>query len=136
MIVDILRIIVNFCQLKNQIECTGANKCVYSNIYIFSLNCYGLNIDQNILERKFSKLKILNCRYNSDTNSVKHLEYTLEELNCNGICGIDQKGISELNILKSPYCAHNDKIINVNHLADKLQVLNCGFAAASRNLIN
>jgi hypothetical protein len=50
----------------------------------------------------------------------------LEELNAGGRCGIDQKGIENLALLRVLNASENGQITNVNHLT-KLEKLNaCG----------
>ena len=53
------------------------------------------------------------------------MKKTLEILNCNCDCGIDEIGISELNLIELG-ASYNHKIKNVNHMKETLKILYCG----------
>ena len=48
----------------------------------------------------------------------------LKILYCGNDCGIDQNGISQLNLTKL-YANNNEKIKNVNHMKETLKTLFC-----------
>ena len=94
MILDTLQTIINHSLLKNQLSCMEINMYTYNNLYIYAIgyteSSYGM--DQKIIEqKKYNRLKILNCR-NCRVTSVNHLCDTLEILHCELDCGIGQKG--------------------------------------------
>ena len=79
----------------------------------------------NIEQRIFRNLKILDCSNNNMITNICHLADTLRELSCWDTCGIDQSQIYALKYLKILHCDDNQHIKDVNHLADTLEILNC-----------
>lgn len=83
MIIDILQIIANNCKLCDQLKCIVIDKFTCKNILIFSLNVHP-NIDCNILkQRKFNKLKKIECTNASKIKNINNLAFlneTLEEI--------------------------------------------------------
>src|SRR5207237_1072600 len=85
----------------------------------------GLLTDQILSNYHF--IKKLDASNNPTITNVNHMT-KLEILHAYGNCGIDDNGISELN-LKKLYASYNFTITNVNHMS-KLEILhacsNCG----------
>ena len=54
------------------------------------------------------------------------MKNTLKILYCSGNSGIDQNGISELNLIEL-YATDNKQIKNVNHMKKTLKILDCGY---------
>lgn len=132
MIIDILQTILNYGIEVDQINCMSINTFVYSNLYIYKLDCRCNDsrdckykfVNQKILEqKKFSRLKILYCG-KTIINDVNHLKDSLEKLDCS-YGYVDQNGISELKKLKALNCGGNDLIVDVNFLSETLEYLNC-----------
>lgn len=136
MILDILQIINNHSKIQQQIFLQVINKNTHNNMYIHFLNIsecpyFGqLELEQ----KKFGKLKKLNCTQNKNILNVNHLQDTLEILYCgqgiykNGSrteCRLNQNGISRLKKLRILNCHSNEHITNVNHLCDTLEELYC-----------
>jgi len=127
MIIDLLQTVINYSKLKPQIYITQIDGYVHESVYIFHLTVpKNVRFNQSILEqKKFAKLKKIDCNGNIRISSVNHLADTLEELKCNGCRGINQIGISKLTKLKVLKCHNNGKIHDINHLANALIELNC-----------
>jgi len=128
MILDIVQTIVNYCKIESQIMCTKINTYLCNNINIYSFTCTFEADLSVVMQRKYSKLKIMYCDDISYILSVNHLADTLEELYCEcngGICGINQDGISRLKKLKILDCSGNWKIYALDHLAGTLEKLYC-----------
>lgn len=125
MIIDILQPVVNFSELKNQINLMQMNKHTYNDIYIYSLICTK-KMDNNIIrQKKFCKLRTL-CVTNDKVECLNHLSNTLSKLDCSGYyCGVNQDGIMNLKNLETLRCSQNEKIHSVNHLANVLSELCC-----------
>lgn len=133
MIIDVLQIISNFLTLKNKIMIHEMNKNT-ENIYIFSIYTNNVlstksdnicTMDQNILlQKKYSKLKILDCGNCAKLTDVNHLKNTLRVLICNN-SGITDEGIAELKNLNVLYCSYNQNIHNIEHLYGSLRTLGC-----------
>lgn len=83
MISDILQSITNHCVTKNQLKCISINKYMNDSIYIYSLEGT-LGISKDILnQKKFNRLKKINCIHMlniCDINSLAFLSTTLEEI--------------------------------------------------------
>lgn len=137
MIVDVLTQICEFSYFKDKIKLCQITKSTYSSIYIYSIDrddmydSVYIKITQSILmQKKFSKIKKLNCYDNSKVNNVNHLKKTLEKLNCGGNCMIDIEGISQLEKLTVLKCSDNNKIcsiVNISNFADTIEELDCSF---------
>lgn len=80
MIDDLIQTIVNNSNIKTQLRCMQMDTCVYDNIYVYVLLA-AKKMDQKILEqKKFCKLRILNCSYSQNICDVNHLTETLASL--------------------------------------------------------
>ncbi len=137
--IDILQIIINYCDVKTQIRCMMIDTYTYDNVYIYSLNTeMNYRVDQNVIEqKKFSRIKYLNCSNNEKIKNLNHLAETLKTLKCIQFSGIDQNGISNLKKLKSIDCSLNQKINSVSHLGNTLEELYCSeWSGITQNGIN
>ena len=99
-------------------------------------------LNQQIIEQiKYKYVEKLNAYNNEKIKNVNHMKKTLRKLKCgfNTNSGIDQNGISELNLIELS-ANGNKKIKNVNHMKNTqvardgqkprlLKILNCGFGS-------
>ena len=112
---DIKNIIcLYFYDLKDTTNLYNLNKDHQGNIRI--INLYDIlqknrnRLDQQIIEQnKYKNVEKLNIDDNEKIKNVNHMKKTLKKLNCNWNCGIDQNGISELNLI-ALYAYDNEKI--------------------------
>ena len=71
MIYDILQTVVDYGKLTNQIKLMKMDSYIYNNIHIHKV-LDSHNLTQKILEqKKFSKLRVLNCDDNDTITNVK-----------------------------------------------------------------
>src|SRR5690606_35851300 len=120
---DLLQIIVDFSKIKESLFICRLNKETYKKIKIHFLNEIGLSnkitnkITNKILkQKKYSHLISLNLSNNSQISNVNHIK-KLKILYAGWGCGINNKGISKLNLIEL-YVSYNNKITNVNHMTD------------------
>src|SRR5690606_39417173 len=108
---DLLQIIVNFSKIKESLFICRLNKETYKKIKIHYLNedKFSQKITNKILkQKKYSHLISLNLSYNSQITNVNHM-INLKKLDASYDCGIDNKGISKLNLIKLDV-SYNKKI--------------------------
>lgn len=124
--------------LDNRIVLCQITKSIYDDTYIYSVDrddmydTVYMRITQSVLmQKKFSKIKKLNCCSNPKVNNVNHFKKTLEVLNCSGdCCAIDTNGISQLENLISLKCSNNNNISNIasiSNFANTIEKLDCSF---------
>src|SRR5690606_34121915 len=116
---DLLQIIVNFSKIKESLFICRLNKETYKKIKIHYLNedKFSQKITGKILEqKKYSHLISLNLNRNPQITNVNHMT-NLKILGAGGNCGIDNEGISKLNIIELN-ASDNNKITNVNHMTN------------------
>ena len=63
---------------------------------------------------------------NIKITDVNHMKETLKILDCGWICGVDQNGISQLNLIEL-YANSNKRIYDVNHMKKTLKILDCSW---------
>ena len=118
-----------FYDLKDTINLYNLNKDHQHNIIITNLYDIELKnkLNQQIIEQnKYKYVERLNAFDNEKIYNVNHMKETLKILNCGYNCGIDQNGISKLNLIE--LCViDNKKIKNVNHMKKTLNILYCGW---------
>ena len=127
---DIKNIIcLHLYDLKDTINLYNLNKDHQDNVRITNLydiakHVYKLN--QKIIEQnKYRCVEKLYAYDNEKIKNVNHMKKTLKKLNCCGSNnGIDQNGISELNLIELR-TNNNKKIKNVNHMKETLKILYC-----------
>jgi hypothetical protein len=123
---DVVQIIVDYCELKTQLKVICLTREYYDNIKIKKLKCSTEFSQQTLLQKKFDRLEELDCRNNWRVKNVNHLATTLTKLICRGsLCSINQLGISGLKKLQVLDATGNSEITDVNHLADTLIELSC-----------
>ena len=121
-----------FYNLRDTINLYNLNKdhqdnIIIRNLYSVEYRIYKLN--QKIIEQnKYKYVERLNVFGNEKIKNVNHMKNTLKILNCS-YSGIDQKGISQLNLIKLSVF-ENKKIKNVNHMKKTLKILKCGSDSA------
>ena len=118
---DIYNIIIEYCDIYDQLNIMSTCKILNKNLKIKKLN--NSNISDEILrQEKFIDLEELNANNNKKIKNVNNLT-KLKILDCSYDCGIDQEGIKDLQLIEVLYASDNKKIKNVNHLT-KLKVIN------------
>ena len=128
---DIKNIICSyFYDLKDTINLYNLDKNHQDNIIIINLYDielkYRHRLNQQIIEQnKYRYVTKLDVCDNRQIKNVNHMKNTLKKLNCGWNCGIDQNGISQLNLIEL-YTFDNKKIKNVNHMKETLKILDCG----------
>ena len=123
MITDILQIIVTYCTQYNAVTCIQLNSDTYTNLYIYRLDISKNNANQKIIEqKKFSKLKILQCSSHSDINN----QIYYETKGYHGMVLLDKNDICIKKILKIDSYNCNPHIHNIKHLSNTLEILCCG----------
>lgn len=136
---NIIQNILNYSTLQNQISILCMNKYTSNNIHIKKLSSNKIN-QSTILQKKFSKLIILDLYDNKYVNDVNHLCDTLIGLNCGGyINGVAQCGLIKLNKLRYLNIYDNSKVNCLKNFVDTLEGLNCGgglSAITQNDLIN
>ena len=128
---DIKNIIcLYFYDLRDIINLYNLDKDHQHNI-IISLNnkeseCID-RLNQQIIEQKKYRYVEKLCVYNNKKiKNMNHMKNTLKKLNCSYGCGIDQNGISNLNLIELD-ADGNEKIKNINHMKRTLKKLYCGW---------
>ena len=128
---DIKNIICIFLyDLNDTINLYNLNKDHQINIRIINLydipTKYIKRLNQQIIEQnKYRYVEKINACNNNQIKNVNHMKKTLKKLHCNYISGINQDGISELNLIELN-AWNNEKIKNVNHMKNALKKLDCG----------
>ena len=122
---EILNLIIEELDMKSILQIQSINHYYYDNVVIRDL----FNIDKEYRDRltdniikqgKYQLVTKLNASFNPKITSVSHMT-NLQVLHARGNCGIDQKGIKELNLVKL-YASYNPKITSVSYMTN-LQVL-------------
>lgn len=128
MLTDLLQIICNYLQLRDQIIICKLNNDTRNYIKIYQIDpdryLYKLKLTENILKQnKFTHLIMLDITNNNRIKNVNYLKY-LQELRCcrtqllnTGINGL--KNIIKLNIENCKY------VTNIAHFSNLIE-LNCG----------
>lgn len=123
--------------LKDAINMYNLSKSHQDNIIIKNLchipDTYLRKLTQKIIEqKKFHRVEKLYAWDNKEITSVDHMYKSpifgvtdsLKILACGNRCGINQDGISQVNL--TILNAHNNKkITNVNHMKNTLKILVC-----------
>ena len=124
---DIKNIICSYLyNLKDTINLYNLNKnhqenIIIKNLYHISLK-YTNKLSQEIIEQnKYKYVEKLDATSNEKIKNVNHMKKTLKILYCSYDSGIDQNGISELNLIEL-YAHYNNKIWNVNHMNNKIEL--------------
>src|SRR5690606_30605214 len=123
---DLLQIIVDFSKIKESLFICRLNKKTYKKIKIHYLNedKFSQKITNKILkQKKYSHLISLNLSNNSQILNVNHMK-NLKILDAGEDCGIDDEGISKLNLIELD-ASYNEEITNVNHMTN-LKILDAG----------
>jgi len=94
--------------------CAYTNKIQITDLYDVQRK-YLRKLDDKILSN-YKYVKRLNASNNKNITNINHMT-KLKELDASGGCGIDDKGISNLNLEKLDIC-NNHKITNVNHMSN------------------
>lgn len=129
MIPDIVQTIEQYCLLKNRLALININKNTYENICVTRLAILP-KMDINIFhQKKYSKLKFLDCSNNTNIINLNHLKHSLEILYCgsnrNSKNNIDKNSIKDLRKLRILDCSGNHNMTSVNRFADTLEELYC-----------
>lgn len=107
--IDLLQIIVDFSNIKESLSMCRLNKYTYNKIKIYYLDESHNNVTDDILrQKKYSHLIGLDLNYNFQVKNINHLT-NLKILYACGSCGIDNEGISKLNLIEF-YADNNGKI--------------------------
>lgn len=115
-----LREVINFYNLSKKHQ-----NCIYITDLCNRNSEYLQKITQKVLkQQKFKYIEKLNASYNKYVYNVNHLKNTLKVLYCAYDSGIDQKGISDVQ-LQYLNANFNTKIKNVNHMKHTLEILFC-----------
>ena len=108
---DLLQIIADLSNIKESLFICKLNKETYKKIKIHFLNEIKLStkITNKILkQKKYSHLISLNLSYNSQITNVNHMK-NLKILDAGWYCGINDEGISKLNLIEL-HVSYNNKI--------------------------
>ena len=117
--IELYYLILDFCEFKAKINFIQTCKYYYSNLYIYDLmnveSKYLSLLNDNILQQnKFKLVTKLNANYNTEITDVSFMK-NLTELYGNGNCGINEKGIKGLSLVKLDVYS-NTKITNVSFM--------------------
>ena len=136
---DIFKEIFELCDFLTKIRFRQICKYSYENLHMIDLynieKKYLKRLSKNIL-KKHRFIKYLNVIYNLD---IKHISWmkNLKELYASGNCGIDQKGIKGLNLIKLNV-HDNSKIKKVSFMTSLKKLYasgNCGIERIGFNQI-
>ena len=129
MLLDIMQTIEQYCTLRNKIVLINMNIYTYDNIYVTDLVAFPKMNSDIFYQKKYSKLRSLDCFNNTHITNLSHLKYSLEKLNCSSTyCSksiIDRDSIKDLKKLRILDCSGNRNITSVNRFADTLEELYC-----------
>jgi hypothetical protein len=131
-------IILNILKLKDQINYLSTCRTFYYHLTIETLT--ELCLKQNVINNRiFRNVLSLDASYNSNIKDVSFMK-NLKFLDAHGSCGIDQKGIDGLDLIKLNI-DNNDNIKNVSFMKN-LKVLwasdnrFCGYCKFGQNGIH
>jgi flagellin-specific chaperone FliS len=130
---DVIYLIFEFLDFLSKITFRGTTKYMYKleihDFYNIEKKYLKLLNDEILLNYPY--IKYLNASGNRNITNVNHMGKSLIELNASGtFCGINNKGIKNLNLLKL-YAYYNPKIYNVNHMENIIELdasYNCGIS--------
>ena len=103
MFIDIISVLLKYCNITEQINICEINKYLYDELYIFSLDVKNIKYFDNAIlkQKRYSKMQKLDCSDNKILTNIDCINDTLKILLCNGkTCGINQESISGLRILE------------------------------------
>jgi hypothetical protein len=131
---DITYIIFGFLDFLSKIKFRCVSKYMHKlEIYDFNnipLKYIQLLNDEILLNYPF--IKYLNASTNSKITNVNHMD-KLIELNASGYrCGINNKGIQKVNLIKLN-ASDNPKITNVNHMNKLIELNANGYCCGINN---
>lgn len=117
MIIDIHQSIVNYCNIHNQLKYVKLDKNTNDRVLIFSLKGTfknNLYINCDILkQKKFNKLRIINCEYMPNIRNINNLAFlneTLEEI----VYDEERNGIIDKSLFHNLKKLENNKIFVQN----------------------
>lgn len=135
MIIDILQLITEFCNLNIAIKICQLDSHTYENIKIYSIKNIShdkilMLTDEILSQSKYHKLKILDMTGNNNRLELDHLANYLEELYCPKYTLNKYKGINQINIryltkIRKLNIYNNNLINDINHMIN-LKELICG----------